>query len=211
MCCRTWDTPFHYRTITTFSLPIWGSWDFPPFSCSGCAGSCFYMWGRNGSAQVSSPTPPWINSETYNPPFAAAVFLSDIDLLKLHLHEYCMSRNQWWSNARHAAGTQFIVVVLLRSVINEVDIYLPHMHWRVHAQAGRTLSFLHIPSRAGCLWWNMTVFSEVFVHIMTSNDFLDGIGPSGYRARHDSWCSHQGPVTPLRQQTRSIIKWVLVM
>lgn len=34
--------------------------------------------------------------------------------------------------------------------------------------------FLRILSLYG---WNMTVFSEIFVHIMTSNDFFDGIGP----------------------------------
>lgn len=125
------------------------------------------------------------------PPSAAAVFLSlsGIDPLRLALREYCMSRNQWWSNARHAAGAQFIVVALLNTLIYELDIYLPHVQWRVrthtHTHTGKDgRMILSYPSFQfmGILWWNATVSSEIFVHIMTSNDFLDGVGPGVHRA-----------------------------
>lgn len=138
-CCRTWDT-FHRRTISRVFLLIQGSSDFPTASLLWLCGNMLsHVWTErlstgfitlpslNKPQRCVNPPPP--------PPFAAAVFLSlsGIDSLRLPLREYCMSRNQWWSNARHAAGAQFIVVALLNTLIYEVDIYLPHVQWRVHA------------------------------------------------------------------------------
>lgn len=97
MCCndkRNWDTPFsvqdHYWKPTFFSpskaaqkildlvpdLVVLDEHNFTKVVC-----------GRRSYPQVSSYTPPWINSETYTP-FISAVFLS--------LLEY------WFSSTEHS-------------------------------------------------------------------------------------------------------------
>ena len=88
------------------------------------------MCGRSSYPQVSSYTPPWINSETYTP-FISAVFLSLLEYWFASIEHSPPMHNAWVTitlgdGVTLATGSQFLVEV---SWIFAVSLYIYTAHY----------------------------------------------------------------------------------